>query len=349
MSSVVVITNGVAIFAYLDVFCQGFWPELESIQDPDLKALASHLPRVVLSGKAPSTASKYSGAFARWKRWALTKQGIPVLPASPLHFCLYLSFLIQKSASPAPVEEAVNALTWVHTMAVVEDPTKHPLVAQVVAGAKRILAKPTTKKEPISAEILASLVQKFGQASASLTDIRTLTICLISYAGFFRFSEVTNLKESDVVIYQDHLEIFVESSKTDQFRDGAWVVIARSNTDLCPVAMLSRYMHMAAITDLYLFRGIVNTKNGVRLCSNGSLSHTLVRELVLEKLALLGLDKTTLGLHSLRSGGASAAANAGVPDQWFKRHGRWRSENAKDGYVKDNLDVRLEVSRNLGL
>ena len=70
---------------------------------------------------------------------------------------------------------------------------------------------------------------------------------------------------------------------------------------------------------------------------------------MLEKLALLGLDKSKFGLHSLRSGGASAAANAGVPDRWFKRHGRWRSENAKDGYVKDKLESRLEVSPRLGL
>ena len=335
-----------------DVFGQGVWPELESIQDPDLKALASHLPRVVLSGKAPSTASKYCGAFARWKRWAQTKPDVPILPAKPLHVCLYLSFLIQKSASRAPVEEAVNSLSWVHTIAVLDDPTTHPLVAQVVAGAKRILAKPTVKKEPISADILGSLVQRFGQADASLADIRTLAICLISYAGFFRFSEVSGLKESDVVIYQDHLEIFVESSKTDQFRDGAWVVIARTNTELCPVAMLSRYMAAAAITgdpDKHLFRGLVSTKNGSQLRPSGSLSYTRVRELVLEKLSLLGLDKSKFGLHSLRSGGASAAANAGVPDRWFKRHGRWRSENAKDGYVKDKLESRLEVSRKLGL
>ena len=49
---------------------------------------------------------------------------------------------------------------------------------------------------------------------------------------------------------------------------------------------------------------------------------------MLEKLAQIGLDKSKYGL---RSGGASAAANAGVPDHWFKRHGRWRSENTKDG------------------
>ena len=31
-----------------------------------------------------------------------------------------------------------------------------------------------------------------------------------------------------------------------------------------------------------------------------------------------------------------AAANAGVEDQLFKRHGRWRSENAKDYIVNAN-------------
>ena len=55
------------------------------------------------------------------------------------------------------------------------------------------------------------------------------------------------------------------------------------------------------------------------------------------------------GLHSLRSGGASAAANAGIPDRLFKHHGRWRSENAKDGYIKDDLNSRLRVSHSLGL
>ena len=45
-------------------------------------------------------------------------------------------------------------------------------------------------------------------------------------------------------------------------------------------------------------------------------------------------DISALGTHSLRSGAATAAANADVPDRRFKRHGRWASESAKDGYCK---------------
>ena len=63
----------------------------------------------------------------------------------------------------------------------------------------------------------------------------------------------------------------------------------------------------------------------------------------------LGYQAGKFGIHSLRAGGASAAANADVPDRLFKRHGRWRSENAKDGYIEDSLEKRLLVTQCLGL
>ena len=56
-----------------------------------------------------------------------------------------------------------------------------------------------------------------------------------------------------------------------------------------------------------------------------------------------------LVLHSLRTGGATQAANNNVSDRLFKAHGRGRSENAKDGYVQDSLTAKLSVEKNLGL
>ena len=60
-------------------------------------------------------------------------------------------------------------------------------------------------------------------------------------------------------------------------------------------------------------------------------------------------DISAIGTHSLRSGGATAAANAGVPDRLFKRHGRWASESAKDRYMQDSLSSRLLFSEALGI
>ena len=53
--------------------------------------------------------------------------------------------------------------------------------------------------------------------------------------------------------------------------------------------------------------------------------------------------------HSLRAGGASAAANAGVPYSQFQRHGRWKSVSAKDGNVDDSLISRLSMSKRIGI
>ena len=124
-----------------------------------------------------------------------------------MQVALYLSFLISKSKTSASVEEAVNALSWVHRIAVVEDPTNHRLVKQIVAGAKRILAHRVTKKEPITTEILLKLVEEAINEKPELPAVRTITICLLGYDGFLRFDKIASLKESDVTIYNDHMEV----------------------------------------------------------------------------------------------------------------------------------------------
>ena len=338
----------------LGVLNQSVWAELKSLDDPELRALADSLPNTVLQSRAPSTVRKYTGAFLRWKKWATNKPGVEALPAVPIHVALYLQYLVQKGATVAPVVEAVNALSWAHQVAVVDDPTSHPLVRSTLAGARRILARPVSKKEPVTKEMLHELVVKFGGEGATLSEVRTLTICLIGFTGFLRYDETASLKETDISLYEDHMELFIESSKTDQFRDGSRLVIARSGSITCPVRMLERYLQLAEIDlatprDRLLFRALVKTKLGYKLRDSGGLSYTRAREIVLEMLGEAGYDKTVFGLHSLRSGGASAAASAGVPDRLFKRHGRWRSENAKDGYIKDALTDRLSVTKGIGM
>ena len=77
------------------------------------------------------------------------------------------------------------------------------------------------------------------------------------------------------------------------------------------------------------------------------MSYTRTREIVLQAFEELGYPKHLFGLHSLRARGASAAANAGVSDRLFKRHGRWRTDRAKDGYIKASLESLLSVSKSL--
>lgn len=56
-------------------------------------------------------------------------------------------------------------------------------------------------------------------------------------------------------------------------------------------------------------------------------------------LNTLGLDSKKFGVYSLRSGVVTAAPASGVNDRLFKKHGQWKSDVAKNGYVHGNLKV----------
>ena len=102
-------------------------------------------------------------------------------------------------------------------------------------------------------------------------------------------------------------------------------------------------------SNLFLFRPIYRSKHKCALINvNKPISFTTARECIIKKLKLVA-PNLNLGLHSLRSGGASAAANAHVDDRCWKRHGRWKSESSKDGYVADSVENRLKVSKHLGI
>ena len=328
-----------------------FWADIAGLQDPELRHLAESLPATILRSRADSTVTKYAYAFRRWRSWAVAHEEITVFPVNEVHLALYLQHLGETVCSWSAVQEAVSAIGWVHQISGLEPVAHSPFVCATMAGLKRLLAKPKVKKEPITADMLATLVKSLGQ-SPSLADVRLAASCLLAFAAFLRFDELAKLRSCDVKISEASMTVYIASSKTDQYRQGESVLIARTGSPTCPVAMLEKYFSMANLShasSLPLFRGIVHTKKGERLRPTGSLSYTRMRELFLAKWKELGFDTTQLGLHSLRAGGASAAANAGIADRLFKRHGRWRSEAAKDGYVKDSREALLSVSKSLKL
>ena len=130
------------------------------------------------------------------------------------------------------------------------------------------------------------------------------------------------------------------------------MVVVRTGSRLCPVKILLRYMARAGILCVdprFIFHPIVKTKHGKKLRESGALSYTRFCECFKEKLESLGIPAGCYGLHSLQAGGATVAANGGIPDRLFKRHGHWKSDSAKDSYVEDSLGSRLSVSSSLDL
>ena len=171
-----------SVLYFTGVLSQGSWLLLNELEDPELKELASKLPSTILHSRADSTIKKYLGAFRRWKAWAISHNLIPV-PAKPHEVAFYLQHLAKESGSKSAVEEACNALAWIHSTAGLSSPLSQPFVKATLEGLHRTLAKPVVKKEPVTLEMLGAMVEDANR-SGSLSDLRLVTACLLSFAGF---------------------------------------------------------------------------------------------------------------------------------------------------------------------
>ena len=104
---------------------------------------------------------------------------------------------------------------------------------------------------------------------------RHLLTCLVFELQFYLlllivlfcagFDELAKLRCCDVNFHNsDYVKITVVSSKTDVYRDGSSVLLARTGTVTCPYTILSRYFQLAALncySSDFVFRYLVYLKS----------------------------------------------------------------------------------------
>ena len=234
-----------------DVFNSGIWSTFKTFQHPSLKQLAEFLQVIVLGSRAQFTTNKYLLAYQRWVNWAQLYEEITSFPAQPSHIALYLQHLADSSESKSAVEEAVNAISWVHQLGGYSSVAESPLIRAALDGFQRKLAKPKVRKEPVTRDMMQSLVESLGP-NPSLSDVRLVAACLLAYSAFLCYDGLLKLRCCDVSFHADGMSLHIASSKTDQYRQGDSVLVVRSGSRTCPVAMLERYFLMAKLSLTYI-------------------------------------------------------------------------------------------------
>lgn len=132
----------------------------------------------------------------------------------------------------------------------------------ILEGSKRTLSKLVSKKKHITVDVLRKLYLKLFDRN-NLYNQRTICMCLLSFAVFLRSKELINIKRSDVSFFSDHIEIFIESSQTDIYRDGTKIVVAKLFSDLCPVRNLELlvYFSLAGIQKIHMVMCLLPLRN----------------------------------------------------------------------------------------
>ena len=322
-------------------------PSTRTLHDPELNALASDIPKIILRDRAPQTVKKYASAFHKWKSWAKSK-GLQVLPATGYEFALYLASLIKNAKSMATIYAAVYGISWAHQKMAMVSPTEHPLIKQMIEASKRIIGTaPINRKQPLGVEHVKKLVNKFGVGD--LSNLQITCLVALGFSGFLRWDDLSRLRKEDFSFQEECMRVFLHKRKNDQYREGSWILIARTSNLTCPVQLMEKFFRRGGHRPSdFVFRKISHTTTGMKLRKE-QMTYSRARELFSKQLKGIGLDPSLYGLHSLRSGGTTEAAAWGISDRLIQRHGGWRSEVSMNMYIKETKNALLRVSKSLGL
>ena len=159
--------------------------------------------------------------------------------------CVFLSTLLQQKVSTAALDAYYYAINWKHQLTLLSNPCEDRIVKMTLERSKRILSVSVKKKEPMTVDILRKIVTFYS--ILSLKSLRICTLCILGFSGFFRYSELSAIRMSDIKYSDSHVEINVKSSKAVQYRQGQSVIISKTDTDLCPVSWLNKYIAAAEL------------------------------------------------------------------------------------------------------
>ena len=175
------------------MFLQGgraFALKIAHLKDPELRKLAADLPLRTIEAKAPSTTDRYSRAFQKFREWSSPYNEVVCLPSDEISVALYLESLIQGGSPYSSLESACYGINWAHNLYGFQSPCDSKLVKNVLEAAKRGLAKPVSKKEPVTPAMILDICNRFAGPNANLSDLRLATICVTACTAFLRYSEL---------------------------------------------------------------------------------------------------------------------------------------------------------------
>lgn len=314
-------------------------------------------------GLASSTRKSYSTGqrsfidFARLHPGLLDEPG-KFLPATPRVIVEWVASLGARALQPKTIKSYLSAVRSLHVdEGLPFDACESETVRRVIRGIKRFYGeKVRNPKLPITLGILQQLAAVSGDCSIRNNAVFDAAMKL-AWAGFLRCGEFTlgtgekfnpavHLTRGCITFEPSldnptHVRFDLPASKTDPFRKGVSILIAKAppGSTTCAVSALQK-----------LFQLFPESPNAPLFDNEGgsALTRSSFISTLKSRLATIGLDPSLYSGHSFRHGAASAAAAVGYADHEIQLLGRWRSDAYKL-YIDVPKDRILGLSARLHL
>ena len=299
----------------------------------DLKALQEETLLNLQSSKANNTIRAYKSDFRDFGLFC-AQNGFKSLPSEPKIISLYLTHLSTNEVKMSTLKRRLVSIGVIHKLKGHYLDTKHPIIIENIMGIKRRKGSFQKGKKPLLINNLKHIINVIDEYNKDedLKRLRDRSIILIGFSGGFRRNEIVSIDYDDLDFVNEGLKINLKRSKTDQFGEGLVKAIPYfDNTQYCPVMSLKNWIKISNILSGSLFRRF---SKGCKLSEN-RLTDQTVALLIKKYLKLANIDSKNYSGHSLRSGFATSAAEAGAEERSIMAMTGHKSTEMVRRYIKE--------------
>ena len=298
----------------------------------DIKALQEETLLNLKSSKANNTVRAYKSDFNDFSLFC-AQNGFKSLPSEAKIVSLYLTHISTKDVKMSTLKRRLVSIGVIHKLKGHYLDTKHPIILENVMGIKRRKGSVQRGKKPILINDLIKVINVIDEELGNeIKKSRDRSIILIGFSGGFRRNEIVSLDYQDLDFVSEGLKINLKKSKTDQFGEGSVKALPYfNNTQYCPVISLKKWINISNINSGPLFRRFSKSFN----LSNNRLTDQTVALLIKKYLTLAGINSKNYSGHSLRSGFATSAADAGAEERSIMAMTGHKSPEMVRRYIKE--------------
>ena len=298
----------------------------------DLKALKEETLLNLQSSKANNTIRAYKSDFNDFELFCI-QNGFKSLPSEPKIISLYLTSLSSKNIKMSTLKRRLVSIGVIHKLKGHYLDTKHPLIIENIMGIKRRKGSAQNGKKPLLINNLKVLIKAINRSNSNpIIKFRDRTIVLIGFSGGFRRNEIVSLNYDDIEFVNEGMKINLRRSKTDQYGEGFLKGIPYfDNPVYCPVISMQNWLKISKIDSGSLFRRF---SKGAKL-TEIRLTDQTVALIIKKYLQLAGIDSKNYSGHSLRSGFATSAADAGAEERSIMAMTGHKSTEMVRRYIKE--------------
>jgi len=298
----------------------------------DIKALQEETLLNLQSSKAVNTLRAYKSDYNDFGLFC-AQNGFKPLPSEPKIVSLYLTYLSTKNVKMSTLKRRLVSIGVIHKLKGHYLDTKHPSIIENIMGIKRRKGSIQKGKKPLLINNLKQIINAIDKGkNKEIKKIRDRSIILIGFSGGFRRNEIVSLDYDDLDFVEEGLKITLKRSKTDQFGESTVKGLPYfDNSEYCPVVSVRKWIEISKINSGPLFRRFIK---GSKLSDN-RLSDQTVALLIKDYLKKAGIESKNYSGHSLRSGFATSAAEAGAEERSIMAMTGHKSTEMVRRYIKE--------------